>query len=533
MQRFHLGFFFSIFLLSTALFPSPVLSQTIEKAATYVSETDQSLSIRKATVLPIVDNVDGIYARPFESELIAVIQADHKWDYVDAKTVGPVSSPQDLESDPTQVMALGKTIGTDALIAGRVSKGPDGIAIKVSLFLSNDGKLLITEEQEKIKNFDLKNIQSKARELLANIRSRIPYQGLVLSRANTLVTLNLGKRDGVKKDQVVSAVQIIKVTRHPKFNFLINTEKEVLGKIKLRKVEDTLSFGDIVTEKERGAVRRFSKIAGVDFVEYPDVNSISPTSPNESGSLEQKGTQVAFGEKPKEWVPVQKASFGLVNVALGMGGYTMARGAQGSAGYSTSPYMSNIKLHGELWFNPEWQVEADMRQAISFQKVSNPRTGSTPSELNVAVANYALYFTYNWMMRDDFWGPKIGLMAGLKQFSANVDDTTPTAFSTMVYRGLDLGLRGSLPIDPEQQWRAGATFHLMVLPAVQEKPDSSGGAASNSVLEFGFILGKRIGQRIEATAQMDYEYYSTGFGSGGANASHKLITLYGGVSYMF
>lgn len=528
MRRFHLGFFFSIFLLSLALFPSPVQGQTIEKAATYVSEVDESLSIRKATVLPIVDNVEGIYSRPFESELISVIQNDHKWDYVDAKTVGPVSSPQDLENDPTQVMALGKTIGTDALIAGRVSKGPDGIAIKLSLFLSNDGKLLITEEQEKIQNFDLKNLQAKARELLAAIRTRIPYQGLVLSRANTRVTLNLGTRDGVKKDQVVSAVQIIKVTRHPKFNFLINTEKEVLGKIKLRKVDETLSFGDIVTEKERGAVRRFSKIAGVDFVEYPDVNSISPTSPNESGNLEQKGTQVAFGEKPKEWVPVTPASFGLVNLALGGGSASITRGS-----YSTSPLMSTIKLHGELWFNPEWQVEADMRQGISFSKVANPRPGSAPSELNISIATYALYFTYNWMIRDDFWGPKIGLMAGLKQYSTTVDDSTPTAISTMVYRGLDLGLRGSLPIDADQQWRAGATFHLMILPAVQEKPESSGGAASSTVNAFGFLIAKRIGQRIEATGNMDYELYSTGFGSGGSNASQRIITIYGGVSYLF
>lgn len=525
LRVFHL---LGIFILAPLL----AFGQTIEKAATYVSEADESLNIRKVTVLPVVDNVEGIYSRPFESELTSVIQADHKWDFIESKTIGPVSSPQDLENDPTQVMALGKTVGADAIIASRVVKGSEGISIRMALFLSNDGKILVSEEQNKIQNFDLKNIQSKAREMLATIRGRIPYQGIVLSRSNNRVTLNLGAKDGVKKDQVVTAVQIIKVTRHPKFNFLINTEKEILGKIKLRKVEETLSFGDIVTEKERGSVRRLSKIAGVDFVEYQDVSSIDQ-KPNEVVNANALGNEKAFGEKPKEWIPIRQATFGLVNLSLGLGSYSSnAKPSSATQTYSaTKPFYINIKLHGELWFNPEWQMEADLRQGI--MTVGNPRSGSSPSELNIATSTYALYFAYNWLIRDNFWGPKVSIIGGFKQYSSTVDESSPAAFSTMVYSGLDLGLRGSLPLDDEEMWRAGATFNLLILPAVQEKPQSSGGSASNSVNAFSIFAGRRIGQRLEATGQLEMEYYSTSFGGGGTTSSQRITTFYGGINYLF
>ncbi len=505
---------------------------TLDKGATYVSEVDASLSIRKVTVLPVVDNVDGIYSHAFESELISVIQNDHKWDFVEAKTIGPISSPQDLEGDANQVMVLGKTVGTDALLASRISKGPDGISIRLSLFLTIDGKLLVTEELTKIQNFDLKNIQAKARELLATIRSRIPYQGLVLSRSNTRVTLNLGLRDGVKKDQVVSAIQIIKLIRHPKFSFIISTEKEILGKIKLRKVEETLSFGDIVSEKERGSIQKLSKITGLDFVEYPDVSSLSEAPNTGTSGPNTPEHKVSFGDKPQEWTPVKPASFGLVNVSLGLGSYSLnAKPPGGNETYSASkPFFFNLKLHGELWFNPEWQVETDLRQGI--MTVGNPRSASTPAELNISTSTYDIYFTYNWLIRDDFWGPKISIMGGFKQYSSTVDNSSPLAYTTMTYRGLDLGLKGSIPLDDEQQWRGGAIFKLMLFPAMSERPISSSDSPSNTVNVFSVFVANRIGQRLEATGELEMEYYSSTF-AGGTSASQRITTVYGGINYMF
>ncbi|HEX4925830.1 MAG TPA: hypothetical protein VFV50_17185, partial [Bdellovibrionales bacterium] len=56
----------AIFILAIS---GTAFAQGVEKSAVYVSEVDEQLTLRKFTVLPVTDNLDGIYARPLESHL--------------------------------------------------------------------------------------------------------------------------------------------------------------------------------------------------------------------------------------------------------------------------------------------------------------------------------------------------------------------------------------------------------------------------------------------------------------------------------
>ncbi len=521
---------------------TPAYAQPVDKATTYINELDDNLTLRKLSVLPILDNVDGILARPFENEIVSIIQNNHQWNYVDAKTVGPMASPMDLEANSNQVTTLAKSAGADALIAGRVSKGPEGVSIQLSLFMGYDGRVLATETINKLQSFDVKSLQAQARDLLKTVMSRLPYQGLVLSRTNNRVTLNIGKRDGIEKDQIITVIQIIKAIRHPKFGVLINTEKEILGKVKIRKVEDTLSFADIITEKERGVIKKFSKVTGVDVINYGDVSSITEPGSSSSEAMEKPGAKMAFGEAPKEWVPVQQPSFGLVGLSLGLGNFTansnIESGATTTNVTAQKPYYFNLRLRGELWLNSNWGVETQIRQGI--MTLDNPRVGSTPTELNISTSKYSLHGGYSLLIRDDFFGPKIQFLFGFSQFSTSVDNSSPIAFTSMTYRGLDLGLRGSFPLDPGAEWKLGGQLFLVLTPALSEAPVSSGSSVTNTVNNFAIFATKKIGQRIEATGSLDFEYYQSSFDGTGTRVgevakttSQRITTLWGGVNYLF
>lgn len=519
------------------------LGQEVDKAGTYVSAVDDNLTIHKMSVLPVLDNVDGIYARPFEAELTSLIQKNHHWDFVASQLAGPVVSPIDLENDPTQVMTIGKTTGTDALFSSKISKGPDGISITLDLFLTFDGKLFAQESIQKISNFDTKNIQTQARELFQKITAKVPYQGLVLSRTGNRVTVSIGKRDGVVKDQVLSVVQIIKATRHPKFNFIISTDKEILGKVKLLKVEDTLSFGDIITERERGAIRKNTKISGVEFINY-GATTTKNSLEDETGNLDSPGSKLAFGNNPKEWVPVKTPSFGLVSLALGIGNYNMNTNvSQAPYNYTaTAPLYLNIRLFSELWLSPNWSVEGLIRQGIL--STPNPRADSAPSNLNIATNKYAVSLGYNFLIKEDFFGPKIELLVGFSQFNSSIDNSTPPAFTSTSYRGLTGGIRGVFPIDNEKIFKLGAEMDMMLFPDMKETPVTSGGSTSNTVSTFSLFGSKKIGQRLEAIGILDFEFYKTDFTGQGTRStpsgpetasttSQRITTLYAGVNYLF
>ena len=122
---------------------------------------------------------------------------------------------------------------------------------------------VVGEYTSPVKGF--KAIQEKTHEMLKDVLKKIPYDALVLSRQGNLITVNLGKKDGIEKGKVLTVIQIIKEQRHPKFGILIKTDKEILGKIKLLKIDDNLSFGKIIVEKEKGAIQKHSKISGIDL----------------------------------------------------------------------------------------------------------------------------------------------------------------------------------------------------------------------------------------------------------------------------
>ncbi|MEQ1877143.1 MAG: hypothetical protein ABL958_10885 [Bdellovibrionia bacterium] len=518
-------------------------AQSAEKSAVYVSEIDSQLTLRKFTVLPVTDNLDGIYARPLESQLIELIHKDHHWEFVEAKVAGAVMTPTELEGNPGEVRKVGNALGVDAVFAAKATKGPEGIGIVLDLFLTYDGLLFAQEQAVKMTQFEIKDLQTKMTELYSKVVAKIPYQGLVLSRSGTRVTVNLGKKDGVTKDQLVSAVQVIKLNRHPKFGFIINTEKEILGKIKLQKVEDSLSFGAIVTEKEKGAIRKFTKISGVDFVSYNDAPGFKGYE-DQREALDKPGAKVAFGANPEEWKPIRPATFGEVNLSLGLGSYTTNTSLNtGTATISpaiNNPAVFSLRLASELWITPNWILEAELRQSVF--SAPNPRSSSTPSPLNFAISRYGLLAGYNFLIRNgDFFGPKISILLGFTQFTAYVDDSSPPSFVSSSYRGLTTGFKGSFPIDPQEIWKLGAKFYIVFSPSLSESPYRLGDSSNNTMTWYSLFGSKRVGQRIEITGQLDFELYSSSYSGGGSlptgergiSSSHRVTTLAGGISYLF
>jgi hypothetical protein len=185
----------------------------------------------------------------------------------------------------------------------RVTKGPNGVTIHLSFFLTKDGKLLTQAVLKDYKQFDLESLKEQLSNLLKESIARLPYAGRVLSRESNRVTVNLGARDGIQPNQMLSVVQIIQAQRHPKFNFIIRTEKEIFGKIKILKVDETLSFGVVISEKEKNAIQKNSKIGTIDFVTYNAPSGLSLTPTAEEALSQRDDGAIAFGKEAKAWQP--------------------------------------------------------------------------------------------------------------------------------------------------------------------------------------------------------------------------------------
>lgn len=517
-------------LVLTVFFPTLAFALPSE----YKSPADELITVQKISVLPVADNLDGIYSRPVEEAITEVIDNNHRWQLMPLNAVGPIYSPEELESDPIQVKRISGATDTDALIATKVTKGPSGISINMSMFLKRDGKLLFQQKQSQITAFEVRTIKSVATEMLSILLQRMPYSGIILSRQGPRVTVNLGTNDGVKVNQTVNVAQIIELERHPKFHFLVSTKKQTLGKVKLLKVDKTLSFGAITTEIEENAIQPGAKVIGFKPVQYAEAESGLLGKQNTKGLHTRPDHKMSFGEKAIAWLPKRTPTFGRVGVHIGAGTFT-GKLSQATPLEAESSIYPTLVFDGEIWVTPKWSVHANVKQGI--MSVDNPAS-SGPSNLSMSLSTYDFSIGYNFRLSSEVWGPQVIFEVGSTNYKLYVDDV-PTGLTTLSYSGIKLGLSGSAPITPDRQWSVGADFYWVINPKLTETPGSSGNSSSNSVSLFGINVGKKLGVNLQAIGRFNLEMYSTNFSGSGTrstsatSASQRHASLTAGLNYFF
>lgn len=522
------------FVACFAFAASPEESGKVAQSAIYKSALDEQLTIRRLTVLPGSDNTDGIYARPIEAQIVELVKNSHRWEYAETGLASLPKAPLEIEESPALAKGLLEPLSADAAILPVITRGPSGLSVRLSLFMRHDGHILAQEVVRDYQRFEMRDIKDVVGRMYQKLIAKVPYDGLVLSRQGTRVTLNLGKSDGLKADQTVAVIQIISANRHPKFGFLISTEKEILGQVKILKVDDTLSFGVVVAEKERGAIRPLAKISGVKQVEYGEGQSLDPAGGSDLKSRPDAG--VAFGDSAKEWLPVRPPAFGQVALKAGLGSYSGSTNVSGIGSLDAkSDFFPMLSLSGELWFNPQWSLLGDFTQGIIT--TANPRGGSSPSTLNHALSKYSMSVGYNFLIRDDFFGPKFQLRTGLLFYRMFVDDSSPTALTTVNYSGYILGLGLYFPLSDEQTWALGGDFTMVLFPKLTESPVSSGDAANNTINEFSLYAERKIAINLRLRGSLDFWLYSSSVSGAGTRAerasSISQRTLSAGASFIY
>ncbi|MEM7647267.1 MAG: hypothetical protein AAF203_10175, partial [Pseudomonadota bacterium] len=210
----HYGWLLFLVLFSTS--PSFLLgqSQNIEDTTTYSNRYDESLSLRKVTYLPSVDNVNGIYARAVDGHLKDLIAKNHQWDFSETNMTGALVQPEELVGHPKKVTALNQYINSDGFFISDIRKDPKGLMIRLYLFSARSGDL-VTEENRTLPQDNTQKVLNAISMMMASIINRIPYDGMVLSRTDQRVTLNLGGKDNLQVGQTLNAVKIIGAKKHP------------------------------------------------------------------------------------------------------------------------------------------------------------------------------------------------------------------------------------------------------------------------------------------------------------------------------
>jgi hypothetical protein len=510
-------------------------SHTLAQSTAFKSSVDEQLTIQSVTLAPVIDNTNQIYAEPLTIQLRAFVEDSHKsW----AIKPWPESSritPEELEEKPDMVRAIASRVAADSILAARVMRGPGGMTLKLNLFSAADGKLLSQEIVRDYGKFEMTEVREEFIQMFRRMIERFPYRALVLSRRVDQVTLNVGSEQGFKVGDRLNVIQILKLNRHPRFQFIVSAESEILGRVVITKADQFLSFATVEMERELNTIQPLMKLLPLEFKRYSPVIVASGASINLSQRPE---SGAVFGEDPRAWVAQTAPSFGRVALMLGLGPYTLNNTLSISGGLEAKESVTpSLHVDAEMWLTEKFFGQLILRQYLA--SVSNPLAGSTPSSLSLNSLSTNLLLGYNLLIGGDFWGPKLQLLGGFSQFKSTVDSSKPLALSSNEFSGLAFGLGMILPISQEKPVQLGARILFYLNPSLSESPATTGSSSSARMAQFGLNLGYRMTQRMALRTDLNYELYSASFsGAGtrtesGSSLSHTITTVTGGVEYYF
>lgn len=457
----------------------------------YISQVDQNLSLKLITLAPVYDNLNGVYSKPIQKLLIDLLKSDKDWGYVEHPQLNQKIYIENYDVSPSSVLSILQQVGAQGMLTAFITKGPSGLNLKLKLFTKDGGLLLLEESFQDFTAFEINRVQHEFTKLYQAIKNKLPYRGYILSRRGTEVTINVGEKNGVVTGQDITLAQIIKIQRHPKTKILVGSEKEIIGKVRLTKVEPYLSFGQIVFEKESGVVEAGSKVLPTNHVNYPltiiDENGEIVgdklfDSKNYTSSVKDKNIN---GTEPGEWVPKDPPQFGKVILQGGVTQYDeSSRFTSGSTASARNLFSPTINLLGQMWITKNIFIEGETKHAVF--SASNDLSGSSPGTLNYWYSFYHISVGYNFLFNDDFWGPKVSAQLGYALHETHVSDSSPTAFTSTKTDGFNFKVSGSFPFTPDYPFEIGAYFHWMLLPKFSESPVSSGSSNVN-INSFSFF----------------------------------------------
>ncbi len=489
-----------LFLWSSFVFAFLFATQLLAKTPAFVNNEDATLKIKTVFLEPFSDNVNLIYAAKAEVKIKEMIESLNQWDITPSKK------------------------DADLVLESRLTKNPKSYTLKMGLIFKSG---IVIQDSKEIDNiFETEKILSHYEDLFQNLRSRIPYQGVVLSRTQDQVTINLGKAHGVVANQEVLAIHIAKLNLHPKTQAYISSEKVIVGKIVLNKVDEFLSFGTVQFEREPQLIKKETKLE-FSRLDRPNLANMSKNPVEGANQDSPKG----------EWVPRAAPQYGKLSISGGLVQYTQNINFQTAGNKSVSQWLTpTIKASAELWLNSDFYLELFIRQS-SF-KIANPVEGSEPGSPNMSLSQYQIKAKFNYALDTSARSPQFQAALGIGSFQSLVDTTTPTSLSNLSYGGTLLGFKGTFPVSDESPIDLGLYFNYFVSRTVKDSAESQGSGIQ--INDFGLVLRYMKSLNLAYVFELSFESYGSDFNvltgtrlDPTNSISHRLTTTLAGIEYSF
>jgi hypothetical protein len=339
---------------------------------------DKQFYLESIGILKASDSLGGLFAEIIASAYVDYFNIQKRFVLTDLSRVQQVIGQFELEHkliENVHILAeIARVSKSTSLIRTQVLKEPASYHFKIDWLhaplMERIAKIEFFLAQPDPGNALKTEIIKKAfQDHLGELFSQLPFLGEVTGRDSAMVTLNLGATSGLLPGSFVEISTLEEVKKHPILNEMVSWELVPTGKVRVEHVEESLSFGKVITELDHQKVLRYQKIT---HIEAPSVPKSSQTEES-----------------------VSKSDFSNYHNGLIAGGIVFGNASysyrNGGVFYESQSFLTSIKLQSEIWFSESWFTLLDFYYA-SFrftQKNSYSNTLSPRSQIGGSFGSWS------------------------------------------------------------------------------------------------------------------------------------------------
>lgn len=187
---------------------------------------------------------------------ITALVNDGRFDVVERRLLQKVLEEQKLSVsgvvDESSATQLGRLLGVKAIISGSLMRFSNVMEVNARIIDVESASIIAAES---VKSTTAIRLEDLVIEMSDKIIKDFPLEGYIVYREGDRVTIDLGRRAGVRPGMHFIVYKEGAVMKHPKTGEVLDVEKIRTGEIEVLRVQDKIAVADVRSEKAPGMIQ--------------------------------------------------------------------------------------------------------------------------------------------------------------------------------------------------------------------------------------------------------------------------------------
>ncbi len=196
--------------------------------------------------------------------LITAFVKEGRFDVIERRLLKKILGEQELGAtgvlDQDSVSQLGKLLGVKVVISGSVMRFQNIIEVNARIIDVESASIIAAES---VKDTSAIGLEALVVSMAEKIIKDFPLEGYIVHRVKDVVSIDLGKRLGVKRKMQFVAYKEGEVIKHPTTGEILDVETIDTGLIEIIKVGSKVSKAIIIKEQSPNAIAYGQRVKSI------------------------------------------------------------------------------------------------------------------------------------------------------------------------------------------------------------------------------------------------------------------------------